>query len=1039
MFQLQLFDTKSGARRAVPIVDRVLLLGSAVDCDVVLPAADVGGKQCRVEVIDGGLRVVDLGGGHETLLNEQPVGRANLHIGDVLKLGPYQLTVLPAAPSASAAAAPDPAPVAPDPEPKARSAAVPAAAPRSGSRPAAPLQAAPPPAPRGAPANRGESRAPVRSRPKKDSTATVIGAIVVVGMVIGAFVLFGGGGDRPDPELGMRKQKLEQAIQLNGECRFDEALALVSQVVGGSSGEERAAAIEQERRIKTRKQRYAEGKRDLDALRSRVAGDVRGSTLGDLQRFRDANADLAPLLEQVDTLIAQIEERAKQPAIVLPPGYEDLKLPASLTVASCAAEADKLIAEGEFGKANYLLTRAMVNDEAEKQQLAAAFVRVNAGAKVLGDEILRRVKEHLGLGHVLQALGEFDDDNLRPMRGTAIWYDLLEEADKVEDAVDAKIPEHARPAQRRKHARTRPGANGEKKSSRSFPSERGSQGGGRRGEPTGASEPASAKGSAETLQAQARELIAAGDFAGAVRLLDLALDGGGSADGKSEIARDHERASQPLTLAARLAEILAARPLSSVADVVLRDGRRAKLIGSNGKQLALQIGNEQLSFVPAELTTRSLLELSGRVPLTAAESLARAFLALAAQDDKAFFAAIAKASVEPSLHGSIDSALTFQRGLDRVPARGFTHVGERWLTFEERATEELTREVRESLDAALAAKGDPVGARAKIMELAAAAPAIVLEQIKSLRLDLQHDFEAAPEQSRLAKIQLVANELNGARKYALDLIFDEEKYFYPYHPPACPPDKAATYPEVQQEVTRRVAGVIAIWGREDAEPPEPHVTLSAGLHDTLLRLRLVRSLLTDLGAASDEVDAALRPAWSLPDHTKTVQLRNFALDEYERARLDQDDKVWALNSTILPRDDGPTREEIEQVRVTNLYRAMLGRRVLAFNEKLWRAAHGHSEWMSRTGVLSHFEDGDPKRSSPEDRMLLEGYPSGAGENCAVGRSGPLEVLHGWCESSGHHRNLLYDSHTEMGAGQVGSFWTQCFGGGREYKGNLIRD
>jgi uncharacterized protein YkwD len=112
--------------------------------------------------------------------------------------------------------------------------------------------------------------------------------------------------------------------------------------------------------------------------------------------------------------------------------------------------------------------------------------------------------------------------------------------------------------------------------------------------------------------------------------------------------------------------------------------------------------------------------------------------------------------------------------------------------------------------------------------------------------------------------------------------------------------------------------------------------------------------------------------------------------------------------------------------------------VLAYNAKLWTAAHGHSDWMSRVGKLSHFED-DPARASPEQRMKLAGYDHGAGENCAVGRSGPLEVLVRWCHSSGHHRNLLYESHTEMGAGQVGNYWTQCFGGGREYKGNLLRD
>ena len=38
---------------------------------------------------------------------------------------------------------------------------------------------------------------------------------------------------------------------------------------------------------------------------------------------------------------------------------------------------------------------------------------------------------------------------------------------------------------------------------------------------------------------------------------------------------------------------------------------------------------------------------------------------------------------------------------------------------------------------------------------------------------------------------------------------------------------------------------------------------------------------------------------------------------------------------------------------------------------------------------------------------------------------------------GHHRNLLFERHTEMASGLSGRFWTQNFGGGREFSGNLI--
>lgn len=45
---------------------------------------------------------------------------------------------------------------------------------------------------------------------------------------------------------------------------------------------------------------------------------------------------------------------------------------------------------------------------------------------------------------------------------------------------------------------------------------------------------------------------------------------------------------------------------------------------------------------------------------------------------------------------------------------------------------------------------------------------------------------------------------------------------------------------------------------------------------------------------------------------------------------------------------------------------------------------------------------------------------------------------GWVHSSGHHRNILFDSYTELGVARVGAYWTQNFGGSHEYKGNLLK-
>ncbi len=1017
MFQLQLFDTKSGARRAVPVTDAALVIGSAIDCDLVLPGGDVAPKQCRVESIDGALRVVDLGTDHETLLNDRAVGRATLNVGDVLRIGGYQITVLPAPVSAPIEPPASAAPVAATPAPSAARA-----------RPAAR------PAPR-------EERAAPRGRTQKSSSAgTLIGVMAVIGMIIVAFVLFTGGDDDSGSSALLNQQQIAKAIELNGQCRFDEALTQLAAVIGGGAGPEKDAALEQERLIKLRKQRYADGKNELDVLRRRAAADLRGDSIGDLNRFVARNSDLAPLADQGQKLVDELEIRSKQPTVATALDLEGITLPAQMTVANCVSDANGWLAKQEFGKAHFILSRVEATSEAEKKQLAEAFTRVNSAARKVGEEILARVKEQLEAGQALVAIGEFDDDNMRPFKGTDIWYEMLDKADEIEDIVDKKFGNN-RPFPRRKHHREKPGSEPKKTSLLELTEDSLV---GRK--PVAAADGAAAESSTSPalrsttspLQEQARALLAGGDFEGARARLEQALDTPALGDSRGEIARDHERAARPLKLATRVTELLATK-VPTHAEVKLRDGRRGRLLGSDGRLLSLQVGAETLALPAIELDAASLLSVSSRLPLEGEEQLNRAFLALAVGATDDFFGALSKVGNHPEWQGSIDSALAFQRGLDRVPPRGFVRTGDRWLTWEEQARESLANEIRVALTAALSGREEPSVVRRRILELAAAAPAIAIAELKGRRLKLKADFEKAPEQPRLAKLHERAVTLHEARRHALELIFDEEKYFYPYHPPGCSPERAQLYPAVQQEVDLRVDAVRAYWGKESDPPPDLQVAIGAALSTTLEQLQLVRAMLSDLGAANDEVDQELRPAWSLPLHARAVSVRNFALDEYERARLDLDAKVWILNGSVAPRDDGPTREEIEQVRVTNLYRVMLGRRVLALNEKLWKAADSHSEWMARNGQLSHFEEGDAARYSPELRMKQAGYVQGAGENCAVGSSGPLEVLDGWCHSSGHHRNLLYESHTEMGAGQSGSYWTQCFGGGREYKGNLIRD
>jgi hypothetical protein len=1036
LFQLQLLDTRSGARRSVPVVGRTFLIGSAIDCDLVLPGDCVAPHQCRLELDEGQLRVVDLGTHHDTLVNDRAISIGSVHVGDVVRIGVFQLAVLPDfAREVAHEVVHD---IAHDVEHE----VAPIAARAESSAPRPAVRAAPP-----APAFEPRAARPRPAATSSSSAAAVMGMVAVAAVIALAVHFFGNSGDgRDEVAAAQRRRAMETAIELDVACRFDEALAALAPVVRDAKGPEREQALAQEREIKARQERCDEGMLQLARLQARAKGEADPALRDDVERFLAGHGDLIALRDPATKPLARFDPVAKKPAAASDP-LDRLDLPSDPAAARAVTEADEWYRQGDFGRAHRLLARVTVVDEEDTRRLTEALARVDAAARKEADVILHRVALHLDKREVLQALAELEEPPLARLRGTDAWYELLDKADEVEDAIDATIPDHARPQKRRLHHRE-PGeellaGSGEPSAKPDEERDRERDGGAppRAGDaPAKRNSAADASGRA-TLE-QARALMAAGDFAQALHLLDLALDGATDPELKQEIARDHERAARPQKLIARLAELLATK-LPANPDATLRDGRSGRITGSDGRLLTLEVGGSVVVVEAGELSLASLLKLSGRYPLTGEEQLHRAFLALAARDDALFFAALAKVGDDPALSGPLFSALAFQRGLERVPARGFVRVGEQWLTWEEHAQFQLAGEVRGALAALLAPDpkkpADPAAARTAFLELAAATPVVALAEVKARRAALSKAFLAAPEQARLAKLRERAVALRDARKHALQLIFDEGKYFYPYSPPGCPPDKAALYPAVQQEVDLRVEAVRAIWGREGEEAPEPQIALSAATQQQLEQLRALRQLLADLGSPSDAVDDELKGAWALPLHARAVHLRNFALDDYERSRLDQDVRVWALNAAVVERDGGADREEIEQVRVTNQYRAMLGRRVLAFNERLWVAADGHSEWMARTGRLSHFEDGDPERNSPEQRMRLAGYKSGAGENCAMGRMGALEALHGWCHSSGHHRNLLFESHTEMGSGQSGSFWTQCFGGGSEYKGNLIHD
>jgi len=297
-------------------------------------------------------------------------------------------------------------------------------------------------------------------------------------------------------------------------------------------------------------------------------------------------------------------------------------------------------------------------------------------------------------------------------------------------------------------------------------------------------------------------------------------------------------------------------------------------------------------------------------------------------------------------------------------------------------------------------------------------------------------IERVPALRQLAGLAEERRSLDAARSKALALIFDEVRYFYPYNPPACPPEKAAKYPAVQREVDVLVGEVRKLW--EGARRVKPGSALRELLEDlrwTIAKAGEWHVELPDLPAESAYLLAL--PAG------EELGLREFAWNASERHSLEQWDRIEARNERLWrelegakPGDALADHGEREQVRVTNAYRRLLGRGALAWNPKLQAAAQGHSDYMANSGNFGHFEEGDPARRTPMDRMSLVGYTLGAGENCSMGRGDPRSAHEGWCQSSGHHRNLLADGHREMASAIASSYWTQNFGVDSSFSADL---
>ena len=255
-------------------------------------------------------------------------------------------------------------------------------------------------------------------------------------------------------------------------------------------------------------------------------------------------------------------------------------------------------------------------------------------------------------------------------------------------------------------------------------------------------------------------------------------------------------------------------------------------------------------------------------------------------------------------------------------------------------------------------------------------------------------FHSAKTRARLVE------ELRRRREAALALISDETRYPYPY-------PEGQEHPG-QREVDRLVDLVREVWER----PFDLIAAWDPAAADALAPVREVDELL-------EKVEEGYQPDLDAVKAliAKAIDVPALVADPLDAETLAYNERV-ATTANV---------EEKENVRIVNAYRIMMGRPAVKLDERLVRAARGHSREMHDRGYFAH-ESPTPGLESPGKRAQREGYGGGVGENIAKGPPDAKGAFEGWYQSSGHHRNMLGARWTEMGTGKYGALWTQLFGG-----------
>lgn len=966
MFTLQVLDR--GQTFLCPLDRRLFRIGSAPEAELRLAEAGVAPEHARVDVRDDVVVLTALGDAQVTV-NGRQVSQSLLELGDRVEIG---RAVLVLGRSVTRQATAD------DVLADARSS--------------------------------GRSRAErPRTRGHAGRWLALAGAAGLLVWVL-SMAMGGDPGGRPPTDI---------ADNLRRAGRFEAARAELVRLRDAWAGgdPQRLAALEQEHElvaaveaaVAARTERvltesasvgYAELNLGLQQeekgggpLPAREAARIVRASLSDLLRGRPVPVPAGPAGPAEGVPAAPAAEPEVATAEPQPPATEPAPSVPTIDVAPLLAEARQLAADGLHGPALELLTAAQAQAEAASAgALQAELVELRQRARETCDAALERVAQAERSDGPAAALAMLEQQAPRlPQTGEfAVIAERLT-ALRQRAAAAAAAPQ---PAQRPAAASP----------AREVPD---------------AVRTATLAGLRGLLE-QVRDGEANGDFAGVGSLL---LQGAAMVEERDpQYAHRLRQKAADFALLAQLHHAVGTALAAGRRLPVQLRGRSAEVVGVDGPRLLASTVEGDRPVTWLDLDPAGLGALSREARLAGDALIGLGVLAYRLGDPAVAEDLLAQAvRGDAKLKEAVDGALARGRG---EPGRGgYVLEKDGFVAANTVAARQSAPKVQTRIKAALRESADKRAAL--VEELLAHGPS----GLEALVLAFQREFHAQvdrvqklPLRKQVEKFAEQRARLDEARKFALDLIYDEQKYFYPYKPPAVTADKAAEYARVQADVDRRVAALRTVW-----EDDRLKLQVPGSLADELDRVEWLAQVLRDLGEL--DADALAELTWArtlVPGERLTLQ--TFCKDMGELAERRQWQQIEAFNRSAIPILSAAERE---QFTITNAYRAMFRHRPLAVNPKLHAAARGHAREMSKLGYFSHFSP-TPGRKTPYDRMRLEGYTAGASENIAL--NGSAAGAHdAWLHSSGHHRNLLHPSHTEFGMGNDGRYWVQNFGGGREYE------